>query len=108
REAADAERLAHDLLDAARIEVGRARAAFLRVAIDGDPEPAVALALDGLELAHPNGYRQPFVVAHSGLGLVRAEALRELDRLLRDRRERVRNAFLFQRRPPPPRMRRRF
>jgi hypothetical protein len=79
REAADAHRLAHRILDAGRREIGRACAAFALVAIHGDREPAVALALDRFELPHAHGNGQAFLVACADLRLIGALPARKRD-----------------------------
>ena len=82
REAADAQRLADRVLDARSREKSVVLALpFALVAIHGDREPAIALPLDGLELAHAHGDGQPLLVAGADLGLIGALPARELDRL---------------------------
>jgi hypothetical protein len=66
RVAADAERLAHGVLDARGGEIRGARAALTTVTIDGDGESSVALTLDGFELAAPDR-RLPRADARLGL-----------------------------------------
>ena len=55
-----------------RAQVGRACGALARAEVHGDAHAAVALVLDGLDLAHPHRHRQAHVHADRRLGLVRA------------------------------------
>ena len=95
REAADAECFANGVLDARRREIRRARAAFALVAINGDREPAVALPLDGLELAHAHRDGQAFLVTDADLRLIGAVPARERDGLRGDVLQRFRNCVLI-------------
>ena len=95
REAADAHRLADGVLDARRREIRRARTALALVAIHGDREPAIALPLDGFELAHAHGHGQSFLVAGADFGLIGALPARERDCLRSDGLQRFGNRVLI-------------
>ena len=95
REAADAQRLANRILHARRRKIGRARAAFALVAINGDRETTVALPLDRLELAHAHRHRQTFLVTDADLRLVGTVPARERDGLRGNVLQRFRNYLLI-------------
>ncbi len=57
----------------------------LRVApVHGHGETAIALPLDGFELAHAHGDGQSFFVTGSGFGLIGSETAGEIDGLRGD------------------------
>ena len=95
REAADADCFANGVFDAGRREIRRARAALALVAIDRDREPAIALPLDGLELAHAHRHGQAFLVADTDLRLICAMPARERDGLRGDGFQRFPNSVLI-------------
>ena len=88
-------RLANRILHARRRKIGRARAAFALVAINGDRETAVALPLDRLELAHAHRHRQTFLVTDADLRLVGTVPARERDGLRGNVLQRFRNYLLI-------------
>ena len=87
---------------------GAVNAALLAASILANKYPAIALSLDGLDLAHAHGHGQAFLIAHAGFCFVRAKSLRELDGLRSDRFERSLDALLVHARPLPRRVRTRF
>ena len=81
-EARDAAGLGDGLAQRAGAQVGGAGRALARAEVDGDAHAAVALVLDGLDLAEPHRDREAHVHADGGLGLGCAEHARLLEREL--------------------------
>ena len=80
-EARDRERGSDRVFDGFRREIGGARVAVLLADVHADAEALVAVVLDGLDLAAPDGDALAVAFRDLGLGLARAALARALERV---------------------------